>query len=164
MSKIISLVLLKAAELEALRGHRGSANLRKEAFLTLRVLVAKVSWILISCNILQVIFKWYMFTYINSLSNVVYLIMKFSQALNAQVWEDLGVAVECRLCGIWNISYDGFVWHMNCFIFDTFELDTCRGMYCIVKTIQSLSDIASKDILGTHVGTCPGTHLDWVWL
>ncbi|URD83200.1 TELO2 interacting protein 1, partial [Musa troglodytarum] len=32
----------QAAELEALRGHRGSANLRKEAFLTLRVLVAKV--------------------------------------------------------------------------------------------------------------------------
>ncbi|URE12697.1 TELO2 interacting protein 1 [Musa troglodytarum] len=31
----------QAAELEALRGHRGSANLRKEAFLTLRVLVAK---------------------------------------------------------------------------------------------------------------------------
>ncbi|XP_064944823.1 uncharacterized protein LOC135596696 isoform X1 [Musa acuminata AAA Group] len=36
------LSLLQAAELEALRGHRGSANLRKEAFLTLRVLVAKV--------------------------------------------------------------------------------------------------------------------------
>ncbi|XP_064979361.1 uncharacterized protein LOC135620357 isoform X2 [Musa acuminata AAA Group] len=35
-------LLLQAAELEALRGHRGSANLRKEAFLTLRVLVAKV--------------------------------------------------------------------------------------------------------------------------
>ncbi|CAL9207752.1 unnamed protein product [Musa hybrid cultivar] len=35
-------LLLQAAELEALRGHCGSANLRKEAFLTLRVLVAKV--------------------------------------------------------------------------------------------------------------------------
>ncbi|CAL9173490.1 unnamed protein product [Musa hybrid cultivar] len=35
-------LLLQAAEVEALRGHRGSANLRKEAFLTLRVLVAKV--------------------------------------------------------------------------------------------------------------------------
>ncbi|XP_064979363.1 uncharacterized protein LOC135620357 isoform X4 [Musa acuminata AAA Group] len=35
-------LLLQAAELEALRGHRGSANLRKEAFLTLRVLVAKL--------------------------------------------------------------------------------------------------------------------------
>ncbi|RWW65028.1 hypothetical protein BHE74_00027689 [Ensete ventricosum] len=34
----------QAAELEALRGHRGSANLRKEAFLTLRVLVAKISF------------------------------------------------------------------------------------------------------------------------
>ncbi|CAL9758692.1 unnamed protein product [Musa acuminata subsp. burmannicoides] len=36
-------LLLQAAELEALRGHCGSANLRKEAFLTLRVLVAKMT-------------------------------------------------------------------------------------------------------------------------
>ncbi|XP_039037021.1 uncharacterized protein LOC120174128 [Hibiscus syriacus] len=35
-------LLLKAADTEATRGHRGSANLRIEAFLTLRVLVAKV--------------------------------------------------------------------------------------------------------------------------
>ncbi|XP_020093536.1 uncharacterized protein LOC109713762 isoform X2 [Ananas comosus] len=35
-------LLLQAAEVEASRGHRGSANLRREAFLTLRVLVAKV--------------------------------------------------------------------------------------------------------------------------
>ncbi|GLU04997.1 hypothetical protein SLE2022_221220 [Rubroshorea leprosula] len=35
-------LLLKAADTEAGRGHRGSANLRIEAFLTLRVLVAKV--------------------------------------------------------------------------------------------------------------------------
>ncbi|KAH0456804.1 hypothetical protein IEQ34_014711 [Dendrobium chrysotoxum] len=35
-------LLLQAAEEEAARGHRGSATLRKEAFLTLRVLVAKV--------------------------------------------------------------------------------------------------------------------------
>lgn len=35
-------LLLQTAELEASRGHRGSASLRKEAFLTLRVLVAKV--------------------------------------------------------------------------------------------------------------------------
>ncbi|XP_064981306.1 uncharacterized protein LOC135615838 isoform X2 [Musa acuminata AAA Group] len=49
-------LLLQAAELEALRGHRGSANLRKEAILTFRVL-----------------------------AHVVYLIMKFSQALEAQV-------------------------------------------------------------------------------
>ncbi|XP_017985336.1 PREDICTED: uncharacterized protein LOC18594747 isoform X3 [Theobroma cacao] len=34
-------LLLKAADTEATRGHRGSANLRIEAFLTLRVLVAK---------------------------------------------------------------------------------------------------------------------------
>lgn len=32
----------KAADTEAARGHRGSANLRIEAFTTLRVLVAKV--------------------------------------------------------------------------------------------------------------------------
>ncbi|KAK4794723.1 hypothetical protein SAY86_012717 [Trapa natans] len=35
-------LLLKAADIEAVRGHRGSANLRIEAFFTLRVLVAKV--------------------------------------------------------------------------------------------------------------------------
>uniref|UniRef100_A0A2P2KMP9 Uncharacterized protein LOC105632012 n=1 Tax=Rhizophora mucronata TaxID=61149 RepID=A0A2P2KMP9_RHIMU len=35
-------LLLKAADTEAQRGHRGSAKLRIEAFLTLRVLVAKV--------------------------------------------------------------------------------------------------------------------------
>ncbi|XP_021300339.1 uncharacterized protein LOC110428748 [Herrania umbratica] len=35
-------LLLKAADTEVTRGHRGSANLRIEAFLTLRVLVAKV--------------------------------------------------------------------------------------------------------------------------
>ncbi|XP_072963405.1 uncharacterized protein [Typha angustifolia] len=35
-------LLLQTAETEALRGHTGSANLRKEAFLTLRLLVAKV--------------------------------------------------------------------------------------------------------------------------
>ncbi|OMP09768.1 hypothetical protein COLO4_05147 [Corchorus olitorius] len=35
-------LLLKAADNEATRGHRGSANLRIEAFMTLRVLVAKV--------------------------------------------------------------------------------------------------------------------------
>ncbi|XP_052177769.1 uncharacterized protein LOC127791774 isoform X2 [Diospyros lotus] len=35
-------LLLKAADTEAARGHRGSAKLRVEAFLTLRVLVAKV--------------------------------------------------------------------------------------------------------------------------
>lgn len=35
-------LLLKAADTEAERGHRGSANLRIEAFVTLRVLVAKV--------------------------------------------------------------------------------------------------------------------------
>ncbi|XVE62997.1 hypothetical protein DITRI_Ditri06bG0164600 [Diplodiscus trichospermus] len=35
-------LLLKAADTEATQGHRGSANLRIEAFLTLRVLVAKV--------------------------------------------------------------------------------------------------------------------------
>ncbi|WOL09671.1 hypothetical protein Cni_G18424 [Canna indica] len=35
-------LLLQAAELEALGGHHGSANLRKEAFITLRILVAKV--------------------------------------------------------------------------------------------------------------------------
>lgn len=35
-------LLLKAADFEAVRGHRGSAKLRIEAFLTLRVLVAKV--------------------------------------------------------------------------------------------------------------------------
>ncbi|OMO55316.1 hypothetical protein CCACVL1_27310 [Corchorus capsularis] len=35
-------LLLKAADTEATRGHRGSANLRIEAFMTLRVLVAKV--------------------------------------------------------------------------------------------------------------------------
>ncbi|KAI3414905.1 uncharacterized protein J3R85_015707 [Psidium guajava] len=35
-------LLLEAADFEALRGHRGSAKLRIEAFLTLRVLVAKV--------------------------------------------------------------------------------------------------------------------------
>ncbi len=33
----------KAADMEATRGHRGSAKLRIEAFTTLRVLVAKVS-------------------------------------------------------------------------------------------------------------------------
>ena len=32
----------KAADTEAQRGHRGSAKLRVEAFLSLRVLVAKV--------------------------------------------------------------------------------------------------------------------------
>lgn len=32
----------KAADTEVTRGHRGSANLRIESFLTLRVLVAKV--------------------------------------------------------------------------------------------------------------------------
>ncbi|KAG8487262.1 hypothetical protein CXB51_020577 [Gossypium anomalum] len=35
-------LLLKAADTEVTRGHRGSANLRIESFLTLRVLVAKV--------------------------------------------------------------------------------------------------------------------------
>ncbi|XP_010537793.1 PREDICTED: TELO2-interacting protein 1 homolog [Tarenaya hassleriana] len=35
-------ILLKAADAEAARGHRGSANLRVEAFMALRVLVAKV--------------------------------------------------------------------------------------------------------------------------
>ncbi|CAN8233709.1 unnamed protein product [Cochlearia groenlandica] len=35
-------ILLKVADAEASRGHRGSANLRVEAFLTLRVLVAKI--------------------------------------------------------------------------------------------------------------------------
>ncbi|XP_073101575.1 uncharacterized protein [Elaeis guineensis] len=35
-------LLLQTAELEASRGHHGSASLRKEAFFTLRVLVAKV--------------------------------------------------------------------------------------------------------------------------
>ncbi|XP_074557066.1 uncharacterized protein LOC141813062 [Curcuma longa] len=35
-------LLHQAAELEALRGHHGNANIRKEAFLALRVLVAKV--------------------------------------------------------------------------------------------------------------------------
>lgn len=35
-------LLLKAAEVEAARGHRGSASLRVEAFTTLRVLIAKV--------------------------------------------------------------------------------------------------------------------------
>ncbi|PKI65523.1 hypothetical protein CRG98_014023, partial [Punica granatum] len=35
-------LLLKAADVEAVRGHRGSARLRIEAFLALRVLVAKV--------------------------------------------------------------------------------------------------------------------------
>ncbi|XP_030527813.1 TELO2-interacting protein 1 homolog isoform X2 [Rhodamnia argentea] len=35
-------LLLEAADFEAVRGHRGSAKLRIEAFLTLRVLVAKV--------------------------------------------------------------------------------------------------------------------------
>lgn len=39
---------VKAAEVEASRGHRGSANLRREAFLTLRVLVAKVR--VLGCN------------------------------------------------------------------------------------------------------------------
>ncbi|CAK9165660.1 unnamed protein product [Ilex paraguariensis] len=35
-------LLLKAADIEAARGHRGSAQLRVEAFMTLRMLVAKV--------------------------------------------------------------------------------------------------------------------------
>ncbi|KAK2972025.1 hypothetical protein RJ640_005045 [Escallonia rubra] len=35
-------ILLKAADVEAARGHRGSAKLRAEAFMTLRVLVGKV--------------------------------------------------------------------------------------------------------------------------
>ncbi|CAM8943399.1 unnamed protein product [Rhodiola kirilowii] len=35
-------LLLKAADTEAVRGHHGSATLRVEAFLTLRVLVAKI--------------------------------------------------------------------------------------------------------------------------
>ncbi|KAF0930817.1 hypothetical protein E2562_035397 [Oryza meyeriana var. granulata] len=35
-------LLLQSSELEALRGHRGSADVRKEALITLRVLIAKV--------------------------------------------------------------------------------------------------------------------------
>ncbi|KAK8342883.1 hypothetical protein V6Z11_A08G271700 [Gossypium hirsutum] len=38
-------LLLKAADTEVTRGHRGSANLRIESFLTLRVLVAKMRWL-----------------------------------------------------------------------------------------------------------------------
>lgn len=39
---------LKAADVEAARGHRGSAKLRSEAFITLRVLVAKVIFVTFS--------------------------------------------------------------------------------------------------------------------
>ncbi|GKF02380.1 hypothetical protein Tco_0029303, partial [Tanacetum coccineum] len=35
-------LLLKAADVEAARGHKGSSKIRVEAFMTLRVLVAKV--------------------------------------------------------------------------------------------------------------------------
>lgn len=41
-SKIGLLLGMKAADVEAARGHRGSATLRVEAFKTLRVLIAKV--------------------------------------------------------------------------------------------------------------------------
>lgn len=42
---------MKAAEVEAARGHRGSASLRVEAFTTLRVLIAKVVVVVILKNI-----------------------------------------------------------------------------------------------------------------
>ena len=39
-------ILLKVADAEASRGHRGSAHLRVQAFMTLRILVAKVTIVL----------------------------------------------------------------------------------------------------------------------
>jgi hypothetical protein len=43
---------MKASELEASRGNRGSADVRKESLHTLRILIAKVkdSYMVLCCN------------------------------------------------------------------------------------------------------------------
>lgn len=48
----------KAADVEAVRGHRGSASLRIEAFLTLRVLVAKVKLHRTECIVCNRTYNW----------------------------------------------------------------------------------------------------------